>query len=68
MNGMLGGNLFHEVLRLVDGAQVGTDSDLGHIGKPSRRMASFSLEGVMPGNWLMKAGGHGWPSDLVTGA
>ena len=24
--------------------------------KPSRRMASFSLEGVMPGNWLMKAG------------
>ena len=24
--------------------------------KPSWRMASFSLEGVMPGNWLMKAG------------
>ena len=58
MKGILVGHLFHEVLRLIDGAQVGADGDLRHIGKA--QLASWrpsAWRGSCSGpNWLTKAG------------
>ena len=61
----LGGNLFHEVLCLVDGAQVGTDGDLGHIGKAQPTHGFLQLGGGHAGELVDEGGGNDG-NDLVT--
>ena len=60
MNGILAGTSSMKSFALVDGAQIGTDSDLGHIGEAQLTHSLLQFGGGHTGELVDEGGGRRW--------